>query len=41
VDLQRQHDAATKGYVDNGIAGMNTLATGKVYLETRVMWPRK
>jgi hypothetical protein len=25
-------DAATKGYVDNGIAGMNTLATGKVYL---------
>jgi hypothetical protein len=23
-------DAATKGYVDNGIAGMNTLATGKV-----------
>jgi hypothetical protein len=25
-------DAATKNYVDNGIAGMNTLASGKVYL---------
>jgi hypothetical protein len=25
-------DAATKNYVDNGIAGMNTLASGKVYI---------
>jgi hypothetical protein len=26
------YDAATKNYVDNGIAGMNTLASGKVYI---------
>jgi hypothetical protein len=33
VDLQTPgSDDAAKNYVDNGIAGMNTLADGKVYL---------